>query len=100
MDLHDKYGFTRLAVMEGGLHAWENKHYPTERGGVSTMDAKALYGRHCATCHQPDGQGMKGHYPALAGNGLVTMRDARPLVLVVLEGLKPARTGANLNPAQ
>jgi mono/diheme cytochrome c family protein len=88
-------------VLEGGLHAWEDKKYPVARGGgVLPADGKALYARHCATCHQLDGRGMPGHYPALAGNGLTTMRDGRALVLVVLEGLKPARTAANLNPAQ
>jgi mono/diheme cytochrome c family protein len=88
-------------VIVGGLHAWEAQHYAVERmGAAGAVDGKTLYGRHCATCHQPDGHGMPGHYPALAGNGLVTMRDSRALLLVTLEGLKPARTAANLNPAQ
>jgi len=33
---------------------------------------EALYEAHCAACHQPDGKGVPGIFPPLAGNRLVT----------------------------
>jgi len=39
----------------------------------------------CAACHQPDGKGIRGAFPALAGSALVT--GAPPgAILVVLNG--------------
>lgn len=32
---------------------------------------KAVYGRICAACHQPDGKGVPGAFPALAGSKIV-----------------------------
>lgn len=31
-----------------------------------------IFLEHCATCHQPDGMGQKGKYPALAGSEITT----------------------------
>ncbi len=33
---------------------------------------KAVYVEHCATCHQPNGTGKGGKYPALAGSDIAT----------------------------
>lgn len=33
---------------------------------------EALYLQHCAVCHQPDGKGIPGLFPPLAGNPRVT----------------------------
>ncbi len=41
-----------------------------ERGGK-------LYGEHCASCHGESGAGVRGAYPALAGNRAVTMAATR-----------------------
>lgn len=78
------------------MSAWQAAGYPVSSPkpvasrAPRIVGGKELYAQHCATCHQLDGRGMPGHYPALAGNGLVAMRDARALILVTLEGLKPA----------
>jgi mono/diheme cytochrome c family protein len=34
-----------------------------------------LYLQHCAVCHQPDGKGIPGFFPPLAGNDHVTTED-------------------------
>lgn len=36
---------------------------------------EALYLQHCAVCHQPDGKGVPGFFPPLAGNPRVTAED-------------------------
>ena len=33
---------------------------------------KSVYENACATCHQPDGQGLKPAFPALAGSAITT----------------------------
>lgn len=44
-----------------------------------------VYGRSCAACHQAEGQGIPGVYPALAGNGYV-QGDAVDVVETVANG--------------
>lgn len=45
-----------------------------------------IFANVCAACHQPDGQGIEGIYPALAGNQFVTLEDPQPVIQVVLTG--------------
>jgi mono/diheme cytochrome c family protein len=45
-----------------------------------------LYWVNCAGCHQYEGQGWRRLYPNLAGNPIVTLHDASPLVETVLNG--------------
>jgi mono/diheme cytochrome c family protein/glucose/arabinose dehydrogenase len=71
----------------------EKKSYgPTGELGKAETAAYAL-GRevflrdgHCSTCHQPNGQGMKGIYPPLTTNPWLTGNDER-LIKFVLKGL-------------
>ncbi len=46
------------------------------------QDAYATY---CIGCHQFDGKGIPGVYPALAGSALVTV-DAKVLARLILDG--------------
>jgi mono/diheme cytochrome c family protein len=62
-----------------------------ERGGK-------LYERHCATCHGANGEGVRGAYPALAGNRAVTMTTTSNLVQVVLNGGYPPSTRGQPRP--
>jgi cytochrome c oxidase subunit II len=48
------------------------------------QDGEALYAQHCASCHQPQGQGL-GTFPALADNAFVT-GDETEVVALVLQG--------------
>jgi mono/diheme cytochrome c family protein len=47
---------------------------------VSSIQAadpgSTLYMQHCSVCHQPDGKGIPGFFPPLAGNPRVTAEDA------------------------
>ncbi|MEZ4728468.1 MAG: c-type cytochrome [Caldilineaceae bacterium] len=47
---------------------------------------EAIYTRVCAACHQADGQGVAGAYPALAGNPFVTGEDPTPMLRVIFTG--------------
>lgn len=54
----------------------------------SAMSGQALFAAHCATCHQPMGQGTDT-YPPLAGNPVVTAADPSAMIAVIVNG----RTG-------
>jgi mono/diheme cytochrome c family protein len=44
-----------------------------------------LFAQNCAACHQPQGQGIKGAFPALAGDAFV-QGDARTVASLLLHG--------------
>jgi cbb3-type cytochrome c oxidase subunit III len=54
----------------------------------SAMSGQALFAAHCATCHQPMGQGTDA-FPPLAGNPVVTASDPTAMIAVIVNG----RTG-------
>lgn len=45
-----------------------------------------LYLEFCAECHQVDGTGWSTLYPRLAGNPIVTLPDAVPIIDTVVNG--------------
>jgi mono/diheme cytochrome c family protein len=66
---------------------------------ASTLDRGGkLYERHCASCHGANGEGVRGAYPALAGNRAVTMTATANLVQVILNGGFPPATQGNPRP--
>ncbi len=52
---------------------------------VSLAEGRSLYQTHCMMCHQPQGEGVPGMQPALAGNAAVE-GDVRYLVEVTVTG--------------
>src|SRR5699024_1959265 len=47
----------------------------TNESSNSRLDGAALYASNCAACHQPDGKGLVGAFPALAGSAIVNGDD-------------------------
>ena len=56
-------------------------------GPATVAEGRDVYAARCATCHGADGKGGDGTQPPLAGNPIVTARDATPLIHVVKYGL-------------
>ena len=46
-----------------------------------------LYAKYCLTCHQADGNGVRGQFPPLAGNAKITGRSS-DVIRIVLFGLE------------
>lgn len=53
--------------------------------GAQGDAAQAAFATHCAACHQEDGKGVEGAFPALAGNPFL-QGPAQQAVAVVLDG--------------
>lgn len=53
---------------------------------AATQDGRAVFQRTCATCHQQNGQGIRGAFPPLTASPFVT-GDADRLIRLVLHGL-------------
>ena len=64
---------------------------------VLSLGAK-IYDEHCAQCHQSQGQGVPGAYPALANNRAVLLKNPTNLVQSVLYGGYPVVTTQNPRP--
>jgi mono/diheme cytochrome c family protein len=54
--------------------------------GGHRADGKEVFTEHCSSCHQVDGQGYDQVYPNLAGNPIVQLPDAAPMIDIVLQG--------------
>jgi len=52
---------------------------------VQAMDGKALFAKNCSACHQANGKGIPGAFPALAGNTFVQGPATDPAT-VLLKG--------------
>jgi cbb3-type cytochrome c oxidase subunit III len=70
---------------------------PAENGAAASDGAK-VYEQNCSSCHQATGTGIKGTFPPLAGNDVVT-GDATKVVHIVKYGLNGSITvgGATFN---
>lgn len=75
----------------------------------SEPDGRALYATHCQACHQENGEGLPGAFPALKGSKIVLDPDAKLMLSIILKGydarpefgVMPAvGTNANLTPEE
>jgi mono/diheme cytochrome c family protein len=59
---------------------------PAEAQVSLAQQGKAVYGQVCFACHQPNGMGVPGQFPNLAGSDIVQGGEKR-LLAIVLKGL-------------
>ena len=58
---------------------------PFAAPALAAPDGKALFAANCAACHQPEGQGITGAFPALANNKFV-VGDPKAVAATLLNG--------------
>ncbi|WP_407522582.1 c-type cytochrome [Methylobacterium oryzisoli] len=61
--------------------------HPSDFSQASAAPGADVYVTHCVSCHRPDGRGVPGAIPALAGNGAVLAKGPETVIRVVLGGL-------------
>ncbi|NNG14951.1 MAG: cytochrome c [Gemmatimonadales bacterium] len=66
--------------------------------GPTANAGEQVYGTTCQVCHQPDGTGMEGQWPALAGSAVVSGDPEIP-IRIVLRGMsgEMTRNGVTYN---
>lgn len=72
------------------VNAHANRTAPGTKGPVQLTRAqlgKSVYLANCATCHQPNGGGVPGAFPPLAGSEWVVGSEER-IIRIVLHGLQ------------
>ena len=56
---------------------------------LSFERGEAIYAKNCVACHQVNGQGIQGIFPALAGSDIV-LNDKERNVEILMEGVQGA----------
>lgn len=75
-----------LAAMMAVAATAQSTHQPTVAATADvTIDPATTYSDNCAACHQEDGKGIDGAFPALAGDAFILGAATDP-IHVVLEG--------------
>ena len=80
-------------------------------GAVTLPDGLSLYAANCQSCHQQNGEGLKGAFPPLKGSPIVLNDDPELLVDVIMNGysgrisegfgpMPPVGTNNNLTPEE
>lgn len=69
----------------GALALVAATHEPTVKAQAPTISPAQSFTDNCAACHQEDGKGIEGAFPALAGDTFVK-GDPTPAIRTVLNG--------------
>lgn len=57
-----------------------------QANAINLPDGEALYIQNCASCHQPNGEGLKGAFPPLKGSPVVLGDDIELFVSIIMQG--------------
>lgn len=86
------------------LYKREVKNGTNTTGNSKELDGALLYSTHCQSCHQQNGEGLKGAYPPLKGSPIVSSEDVELYVNIIMNGYNPreeygvmAGVGTNAN---
>lgn len=75
------------------------------------LDGAALYATNCQSCHQENGEGLKGAFPPLKGSPIVLDKDPKVQISIIMKGyngrasegygiMPPVGTNNNLKPEE
>ena len=64
----------------------EGENAANNKKGTAQLDGKALYTANCQSCHQENGEGLKGAFPPLKGSPIVTGDNIELYVDIIMNG--------------
>lgn len=92
------WGMIVLDARGGGFNARVYEPYysfkqvddmqPRSAEGEFVLKGKKAYETYCVVCHQPNGQGLPGQFPPLAGSEWVLAPGPNRIIRLVLDGLQ------------
>ncbi|MFN3784959.1 MAG: c-type cytochrome [Spirosomataceae bacterium] len=68
------------------LYKKEKKEGDNAGGDDGGLDGAAVYAANCQSCHQANGEGLKGAFPPLKGSKIVIGDDVELFVKVIMKG--------------
>jgi len=93
------------------LYKKEQKAAATGGATTQELDGTALYAANCQSCHQENGEGLKGAFPPLKGSKIVLDDNPETMVNIIMNGysgrvseglppMPPIGTNNNLKPEE
>lgn len=80
------------------LYQSENKSANKANSNSKLPDAVALYTQNCQSCHQANGEGLPGAFPALKGSPVVLGKDLELYVNIIMNGYDARPEYASMPP--
>jgi len=70
------------------LFLYKQEKLATSGNGTApgTVNGQELYANNCQSCHQPNGEGLKGAFPPLKGSKVVLNDDPELMVDIIMNG--------------
>jgi mono/diheme cytochrome c family protein len=92
-------GFSPLVFSQGEMVADLEARVPKSESDALLARGRLVYNTYCTACHQPNGRGVPGQFPPLAGSDWVNVDGANRIIRIVLNGLQGPITvnGAEYN---
>jgi cytochrome c oxidase cbb3-type subunit 2 len=80
------------------LYKKEEQKKASEASVDEPLDGQVLYSTNCQSCHQANGEGLKGAFPALKGSKIVLDDNPQIMVEIIMKGYN-AREDVGVMPA-
>lgn len=92
-------GFHPMVFTPGEMLADVEARVPRSEADALLARGRQVYGTYCSACHQPNGRGLPGQFPPLAGSDWVLTEGPNRIIRIVLDGLQGPITvnGAEYN---
>jgi cytochrome c oxidase cbb3-type subunit 2 len=74
------------AETEPMIFLYESKKKVAAGNDAEQLDGKELYTMHCQSCHQENGEGLKGAFPPLKGSSIVTGDNHELYIDIIMNG--------------
>jgi mono/diheme cytochrome c family protein len=81
-------GFSPLVFSQGEMLADVEARVPRSEADALVAQGRKVYNTYCTACHQPNGRGLPGQFPPLAGSDWVLTEGPNRMIRIVLNGLQ------------
>ena len=91
------------------LYKRQQKTNSTTAANAGALNGVALYTANCQSCHQENGEGLKGAFPPLKGSPVVNNDNPEMMINIIMKGydarqdygvMPPVGTNSNLKPEE